>query len=115
MEAEDNVACYPITTSEAYHIMLPLKGRYKNTRSESYKIFKETLKYADLFGKIKEKSLADDLRQALVELGFSEAEIAAIGSLLPQSSNEAKICVPSITRLTDNAIESAIQKVQQVS
>lgn len=115
MGAESEKPCHPVTVSEAFHLLHPLKHRYRNTRSYAYKIYKETLDYAERFCKMKDKSLADDIRSCLADLGFSEDEIAALGSLFPQSSDEAKICVPTITRLGDSTIDSAIEKLQHVS
>lgn len=115
MNTENEKSCHPITISEAFYLLHPLKSRYKNTRSYSYKIFKETLDYTEKFCKIKDKSLADDIRSYLTDLGFDEEEVAALGSLFPQSSDEAKICIPTIVRLGDGVIDTAIEKLQHVS
>ncbi len=104
----------PITVSEAYHLLLPLKSRYKNIRAESYQIFIKTLEYTETFGRIKDKSAVLDLNVALVELGFSNAEIASLGTILPQNSDEAKILIPSIVRLDNSIIEQAIEKIQSI-
>lgn len=42
-------------------------------------------------------------------------DVAILGSLLPMTSDEAKIYIPSITRLDDDTIEKAIQMIQNVS
>lgn len=104
----------PITTSEAFYLLAPLKSRYRNTRTESYHIYKKTLDYAEAFCRIQDKSAMSDLRSALTDLGFTGEEIAAFGSLFPQNADEAKICIPSITRLDDESIDKAIDKVLQI-
>lgn len=109
----DSERSQPIATSEAFYLLAPLKSRYKNTRAESYQIYKKTLDYAEMFCRIQDKSVMSDLRSTLEELGFTGEEIMALGSLLPQSTDEARICVPSIMRLDEEAIEKAIDKISQ--
>lgn len=104
----------PITTSEAFYLLAPLKSRYRNTRAESYQIYKKTLDYVEAFCRIQDKSVMGDLRSILADLEFTGEEIAAFGSLLPQSADEAKICIPSITRLDDESIDKVIDKILQI-
>lgn len=104
----------PITVSEAYHLLAPIKGRYKNTRSESFQIYKKTLEYTEMFCKIQDKSAISDLKLCLEELGFTKEEISILGSLLPQTADEAKIYMPSISRLNDTSIYKAIEKIQSI-
>lgn len=101
----------PITISEANQLLLPLKSRYTNTRSDSYQIYLKTLEYTNTFGRIKDKSAVLDLNLALTNLGFTPVEIASLGSILPDNADEAKILVPSIVRLSDSIIEEAIEKI----
>lgn len=112
MAGEKENISHPVTISEAFHLLEPLRGRFKNTRSTSFKIYKETLQYAEKFGKIKDKALLADLKESLVGLGFTEEEAASLGSLFPQSTGDAKLCVPSISRLPDSTIDLAIEKMQ---
>lgn len=63
--------CHPITTSEAYFLLEPNSGRFKNVRSESYQIFRKTLEYTETFGRIKDKTVADDLRTTLTGCGYT--------------------------------------------
>lgn len=105
----------PISVSEAYHLLAPIKGRYKNARSESYQIYKKTLEYTEMVCKIQEKSAISDLKLYLEELGFTKEESAILGSLLPQTADEAKIYIPSISRLNDVSIYKAIEKIQSIS
>lgn len=106
-----NSEARPVTISEAYQLLFQVKSRYKNNRSEAYQLFLKTLEYTEEFGKIKDKSAILDLNTSLANLGFSTMEIASLGSILPQNWKEAKILVPSITRLDDKIIELAIEKI----
>lgn len=106
--------CMPITVSEAFRLLEPLSENYKDARSNSSKIFKETLEYTRTFLRISDKGLADDFRQSLAENGFTNEEIAVLGSILPQSADEAKICIPSISRLDDSIIEQIIEKIRSL-
>lgn len=104
----------PISVSEAYHLLVPLKSRHKNARTESFQIYKKTLEYAEAFCRIQDKSIVADLKATLADLGFSEEEAAALGSLLPQSADEAKLCVPSIVHLDDGTIDKAVKKIGEI-
>ncbi|KAM0680751.1 DNA-directed RNA polymerase II subunit rpb4 [Glugoides intestinalis] len=104
----------PITVNDVYHILAPLKARYKNTRSEAYQIYKKTLDYSEMFCKIQDKAALADLKFFLAELGMNPEEIAIIGSLLPQSADEARIYLPSLSRLDDGVIFQAIDKIQSI-
>lgn len=104
----------PISINEAYNLLLSLKSRYKNTRSESYQIYSKTLEYLELFSRIKDKSAMQDLRTTLIDLGFTEQEIAIFASILPCTADDAKILVPSLVRLNDEIIEKAVSKVESI-
>lgn len=114
MESSRETISHPVSVSEAFFLLEQQKNRYKNIRSESYQLFKKTLDYTESFGRIKDKSVVEDLRTFLADFGFSEDEIAVVGSLLPQSVEDAKIYVPSIARLGDENILSVIQKIQRI-
>ena len=115
MDQEREVNSHPITTSEAFFLLDPLTSRFKNTRSAAYKVFKETHGYAGTFARVRDPGLMEDLRHSLAELGFTEQEIAVLGTLLPQTSGDAKIYIPSITRLPDSVIESGVEKLSAFS
>ncbi|ELA42843.1 uncharacterized protein VICG_00158 [Vittaforma corneae ATCC 50505] len=105
----------PISISEAYHLLAPLKTRYKNTRAESYRIYTKTLEYAEMFCKIEDKSALVDLKFFLTELGLNQEEVAMVITLLPQSVSEAKICIPSLSRLEDKLISKIIEKINSAA
>lgn len=104
----------PISVSEAYHLLAPLKARYKNTRAESYRIYTKTLEYAEAFCKIEDKSALADFKFFLSELGLSQEETASTITLLPQSVSEAKVCIPSLSRLEDGLVSKIIEKASNV-
>lgn len=105
----------PISVSEAYQLLEPLKSRYKNIRSESYQIYSKTFEYTEKFRKIREKSVLEDLKFSLSTLGLKAQEIAAICTLLPQSVNEAKICIPGVSELDDEVISQIIEKIHDIT
>jgi hypothetical protein len=105
----------PVSVSEAYHLLAPLKPRFKNPRSTAYQIFAKTLEYVEMCNRIQDISAIEDLKTTLNILGFTPEESSAMGSLLPQNSDEAKICIPSLNRLEDNVILQAIEKIQSLS
>ena len=112
MLSEKELESHPITVSEAYHLLTPIKGRFKDTRSQAYKIFKDTYEYVEAYGKIKDKAAAEDLRQSMVDAGCTEEEVAALGTLLPQSVEEARACAPGLSRLDARVLDEIVEKIQ---
>lgn len=111
---EDGQDSMPISVSEAYHLLAPLKARYKNTRSVPYQIYMKTLEYTEMFCKIEDKSALMDLKSFLTELGLTQEEVAVLGTLLPQSVSEAKIYIPALSRLDEREIGRIIEKIQSI-
>ncbi|AFN83492.1 DNA-directed RNA polymerase II fourth largest subunit [Encephalitozoon romaleae SJ-2008] len=102
--------------SEARYLLEGQKERFRaDFRSNASKIFRSTLGYLDEFCRIKDKSVAEDLRTTFSGLGFSELEIALLGSLFPQSVEEAKTLIPSLASKSDDAIGQAVEKIQQLT
>jgi len=112
---EDRVdAEEPITISEAYQILSQIKNRYKNPHSEAYKFYMSTLEYTERFGRIKEPAMIEILKNELEALGYSKEEVVALGNLLPESGDEARICIPSISKYSNQKVEEAISKVHNI-
>lgn len=110
MEIKDNDLkdSHPVTLAEVKYLLESVKERSAvDNRSSSYKILKQTLNYVEKFSRISEKSLADDLRFSLFNCGCDEVEIAILGSLFPQSAEEAKLLIPSLKN-KDNALLNKI-------
>ncbi|KAM0675309.1 ribosome biogenesis protein tsr3 [Gurleya vavrai] len=88
---------HPITTSEAYNILLSLA----HTTKTSPVILNSTKSYLNRFSKIKTEINTSQLRKKMIEKNFNEEEIATIGSLLPATIREMKILMPSVERIPD--------------
>lgn len=113
--SEEAQGSHPIMLAEARYLLESQKERFRTDfRSNASKVFRSTLGYLDGFCRIKDKAVVEDLRTSLSGLGLSEAEIALVGSLFPQSVEEAKSLVPSLESKSDDVIGQAIDKVQQV-
>lgn len=112
---EDPRDVHPVTLGEARYLLEEHKERFRaDFRSNASKIFKSTLAYLEDFSRMKDRSVIDDLRTTLSTADFSEAEIAAFGSLFPQSVEEAKLLIPSLISKDDQAVSQAVEKIQQV-
>lgn len=111
MDGQDLV---PISVSEAYNLLAPLKARYKNTRSTSYQIYMKTLEYTEAFCKIDDKSALMDLKSFFTDAGVTETEGAALASLAPQSVSEAKTYVPTLSRMEEWELSRVIEKIQSI-
>ncbi|ADM12006.2 DNA-directed RNA polymerase II fourth largest subunit [Encephalitozoon intestinalis ATCC 50506] len=113
--AEDIKDSHPVMLAEARYLLEGQKERFRaDFRSNASKIFRSTLGYLDEFCRIKDKSVAEDLRTTFSGLGFSEVEIALLGSLFPQSVEEAKSLIPSLASKDDDTISHAVEKIQQL-
>lgn len=104
----------PVSVSEVFHLLYPIKGRFKNPRSVSYQVFNKTLTYVESCNRIQDKTAIEDLKYTLSLLGFTSEEIASLSTLLPQSIDEAKIYISSLGRLDDNVIIQGIEKIQSI-
>lgn len=107
---------HPVTLPEVKYLLESIKQRATlDNRSSSYKIYKQTLLYIEKFARITEKSIADDFRSSLFNLGCSEFEISVIGSLFPQSTEEAKALIPSLKDKDSNTLGKIIDLVLKYS
>ena len=112
---EDLRNSHPIMLAEARYLLEGHKERFKaDFRSNTSKTFRSTFTYLEDFCRIKDKSVVDDLRTTLSAADFSEMEIALFGSLFPQSVEEAKLLIPSLTLKDDQSISQAIEKIQRI-
>ncbi|WUR02768.1 DNA-directed RNA polymerase II 16 kDa polypeptide [Vairimorpha necatrix] len=108
IDEQDLRDAHPVTLAEVKYLLEDVKERSSlDNRSSSYKILKQTLNYVEKFCKIEEKSMAEDLRSSLFNCGCNEVEIALLGSIFPQSVDEAKMLIPSLKN-KDNAVLSKI-------
>lgn len=106
---------HPIMLSEAKYLLEAHKERFKaDFRSNASKLFRTTFTYLDEFCRIKDRSIVEDLRNTLSGLGFDELEIALLGTLFPQSVDEAKVLIPSLKEKNEDKITQAVEKIQQV-
>ncbi len=111
-QAEDDML--PVSVSEVFHLLYPIKGRFKNPKSLSYQVFNKTLTYVEACNRIQDKSAIEDIKYTLSLLGFTPDEIASLDTLLPQSIDEAIIYISSLSRLDDNVIIQGIEKIQSI-
>ncbi|EOB13960.1 DNA-directed RNA polymerase II 16kDa polypeptide [Nosema bombycis CQ1] len=103
---------HPVTLPEVKYLLESIKRRITlDNRAVSYRIYKQTLLYIDKFARISEKSIADDFRNSLFSLGCSEYEISVIGSLFPQSIEEAKALIPSLGNKDTNTVGKIVDLV----
>ncbi|KAF9763784.1 DNA-directed RNA polymerase II subunit rpb4 [Nosema granulosis] len=107
---------HPVTLPEVKYLLESIKQRATlDNRSSSYKIYKQTLLYIEKFSRISEKSIADDFRSSLFGLGCTEFEISVIGSLFPQSTEEAKVLIPSLSNKDNNTVGKIVDLVLKYS
>ncbi len=112
---EDVHESHPVMLAEAKYLLESHKERFRaDYRSNASKTFRSTLGYLECFCRIKDKSMAEDLRTNLSGLRFDEMEIALLGSLFPQSVEEAKALIPSLESKSDDTISQAVEKIQQI-
>eukprot|EP01112_Ceratiomyxa_fruticulosa_P008617 TRINITY_DN2231_c0_g1_i1.p1 TRINITY_DN2231_c0_g1~~TRINITY_DN2231_c0_g1_i1.p1 ORF type:complete len:140 (+),score=16.79 TRINITY_DN2231_c0_g1_i1:226-645(+) len=71
-------------------------------------VFSKTQAYVDRFNRFKNKIALTEVRAILGRNEFEQYEIAALGNLLPESSEEAKALIPSLSRMNDEDLESLL-------
>ncbi|KAF7682651.1 DNA-directed RNA polymerase II subunit rpb4 [Astathelohania contejeani] len=108
---------FPIMVSEAKCLLEENKQRFTTARSikalTHQKAFFSSLTHCETYGKIKSKSNMEDLRNVLKDNNLDDIEIALLGSLLPQSSEEAKVIIPSLNKLDDETLQYILKMAEQ--
>lgn len=103
----------PVSTAEAFFLLKNNKDKYNNRRIKSHDIFLQTLEYSEATKKIDDLNALENLTNFLYALGFTTEEAAQYINLLPFFVIEIKILIPSLSRLTDAILESAINKAKE--
>lgn len=91
-----------------------LKGIQENRTVEERKLIGEIFSYLKKHTKISQENSVIEFKSDLKKHSLSDREISQIGSLLPQTSEELKILIPSLNKKSFselNEIESKIQKM----
>lgn len=114
IEDDDVGNAHPVMLAEAWYLLDAHRNRFKaDLRSSKSKTFRLTLKYLEDFCRVRSKSVVDDLRTGLAA-NFSEMEIALLGSLFPQSAEEARLLIPSLVSKDDHVLSQAVERLQQI-
>lgn len=110
-EESNEEELYPLMTCEAYYILDDRRSKLLNNRAPKkyIKLFDSALNYAETCSRIASRSRAETLRNVLSKFELSNAEIASIGSLFPQSVDEAKMLIPSLNRFGDEKLSTIIK------
>lgn len=57
----------------------------------------------------------ENLRVSLIELGLNEEEVAIVASLFPQSVDEVRMLVDSLSRLDEQTLIQVVNKINSIS
>ena len=105
----------PISNTETFFILKNNKEKYKNKTIKSHEVFLDSLEYVENIKKIEDVNACENLKNFLIALGFLEEESIQFLNLLPLSVTEIKILIPTLSRLTDPILESAIVKTKEIA
>lgn len=110
-DSNEEEELYPLMTCEAFYVLDDRRSKLINNRmSKQYiKLFDSALNYAETCSRVTSRSRAETLRNVLSKFELSNAEISSIGSLFPQSVDEAKMLIPSLSRFGDEALSTIIK------
>eukprot|EP00126_Sphaerothecum_destruens_P004982 Sdes_comp18487_c0_seq2m8485 len=78
-------------------------------------VFNQMLNYTQLIGKYKNKDTLDELRNLLSRKNFHEYEVAVLGNLCPETSEEAKALIPSLeVRFEDDELQTVLDDMKNL-
>lgn len=85
--------------------------------SQVSQVFEKSLQYVKRFSRYQNPEALKQVREVLVRNKLSEFEVGAIGNLCPETVEEAKALVPSITkkgRLDEQEIEQMLLDLARI-
>lgn len=101
----------PITISEALHYLEESRPRMAAKGGESRKIYDSILEYCQNNTKMSSLHSIENLTEGLKNLGLNDLEIVQVCNLIPQSTDEMKILVPSLERFDENILAKVLLKI----
>merc|ERR1712035_55698 len=82
---------------------------------EDKKFLNEVYAYLKKQTKIMQENSVIELKTDLEQLSLTNEEIAQIGSLMPQTTEELKILIPSLNRLPLSDLNEITSKIQRIN
>ena len=77
-------------------------------------VFNKALAYCFVFSRYKTKEVVEEVRRNLDARGLCEFEMAQLANLCPESSEEAKSLIPSLSRLVDNDLQTIVDELASI-
>ena len=116
LNVEEPSDTYPLMTCEAFFILDEQRNRLLDPKkSKNYiKLFESTLNYSETCARIGSRGQAETLRNVLSRAGLNEIEVTGVGSLFPQSTDEAKILIPTLCRFSEEELSAIIKQIDEV-
>eukprot|EP00300_Choanocystis_sp_HF-7_P030188 c38957_g1_i1.p2 GENE.c38957_g1_i1~~c38957_g1_i1.p2 ORF type:complete len:134 (+),score=35.36 c38957_g1_i1:178-579(+) len=108
----ENVPCLMIVevNQMLQQIMAEKEARRRTNPSEKplKDVFLSTLMYTQRFNRFRGESAASSLREAMTAKGLTPLEIALMANLVPESVEDARAQIHTLTRLSDADIEDIL-------
>jgi len=98
-----------LLVSEVAILLDHRKERERET--EVSNMFTKTLAYADRFSRHKNRSTVKEIRNLLEQKGLKPYELASLANLCPESVEEAKFLIPSLTQYTADEIQNVLDDI----
>lgn len=113
---ENGLEPYPLMTCEVLYMLEEQRTKMvdEDKPKQYVRLFESVLNYAETCSKVKSRGRAETLRSFLAKFGLLGREIAAIGTLFPQSVDEARILVPTLGRYKDEELAVAIKQIDEL-
>jgi len=80
----------------------------RENQTEVSNMYAKTLTYADRFSRYKNRSTVKEIRNLLEQRGLRPYEIASLANLCPESVEEAKYLIPSLSQYSNEDIQNVI-------
>mmetsp|Transcript_38368 Transcript_38368/g.46288 ORF Transcript_38368/g.46288 Transcript_38368/m.46288 type:complete len:140 (+) Transcript_38368:202-621(+) len=84
----------------------------QETNPAANPVFEKCLQYCKRFNRFENHTAVSQVRELLSSAGLSEYEVGAIGNLVPENAQEAKVLIPSLEepgRLAEDEIEAMLR------
>eukprot|EP01116_Phalansterium_solitarium_P013620 TRINITY_DN3101_c0_g1_i1.p2 TRINITY_DN3101_c0_g1~~TRINITY_DN3101_c0_g1_i1.p2 ORF type:complete len:135 (+),score=19.48 TRINITY_DN3101_c0_g1_i1:56-460(+) len=78
-------------------------------------VFLKTLNYVKQFNRYKSKTVAKEVRSLLGRKSLAEFEIASLANLCPETTEEAKALIPTLSKLSDDELEGILNDLKTYS
>jgi DNA-directed RNA polymerase II subunit RPB4 len=109
-----------LSNSEASILLGRVQQERQNTASRAVPllpVFTQTLRYTEKLAKFQHKDMTEHVRRVLYDASvgrkLEEFEMAQLANLCPETVDEAKALIPSLTSIEDEGLQSLLDQLNE--